>query len=330
MFDLKKMKKMHLQAGVLLGTLLIFLIANFIFADSSLSFIPPLIGAVIVIEIFVFVGMEVKAGAIKHGWKHEVLDTLVALLVAVCIWYGASFILNTETPISGVVSCSMLPNLQRGDFVLVHGGPINAYELEMTQQELESLNGKSEITYGNKSATIKGSIFSYCVFNRHTDMCQAFVNSPDEFVEEKGAFTYTYDRCPLTYSNDTQVSQPCVTSVIFHGQEYLTNFSNDIMIYNPPQTDYYSLIGDIVHRTMFKINVDDKSYYLTRGDNNPILDIQIYNYQNNLENRPVPEENVRGKVIMRIPILGYFKLFLSGYLQEDPQCRTQLEFPTAG
>jgi signal peptidase I len=330
MFDLKKMKKMHLQAGVLLGTLLIYLIVQIIFGSGPLNFLPPIIGAIVVIEIFVFVGMEIKTGAIKHGWKHEVLDTLIALIVAVCIWYGASFILNTETPISGVVSCSMLPNLQRGDFVLVHGAPITAYEIEMTKEELESLNDRAEVTYGNKSATIKGSIFSYCVFNRHTDMCQAFVNSPGEFVEEKGVFTYLYDRCPLTYSNDTQVSQPCVTSVIFKGQEYLTNFSNDIMIYNPPKTDYYSLIGDIVHRTMFKINVDDKSYHITRGDNNPILDLQVYNYQNDLENRPVPEENVRGKVILRIPILGYFKLFLSGYLQEDPQCRTQLEFPTAG
>ncbi len=330
MFDFKNMKKMHLQAAVLLGTLFVFLISNFIFADGPLNFIPPLIGAIIVVEIFVFVGMEVKAGAVKHGWKHEVLDTLVALVVAVAIWYGASFILNTETPISGVVSCSMLPNLQRGDFVLVHGSPIAAYEIEMTREELDSINDKAEITYGNKSATIKGSVFSYCVFNRHTDMCQAFVKSPDEFVEKKGPFTYSYDRCPMTYSNGSQASQPCVTSVSFKGKEYLANFSNDIMIFNPPQTDYYSLIGDIVHRTMFKINVDGKYYYLTRGDNNPILDIQIYNYQNDLENKPVPEENVRGKVVLRIPILGYFKLFLSGYLQEDPQCRTQLEFPTAG
>ena len=35
---------------------------------------------------------------------------------------------------------------------------------------------------------------------------------------------------------------------------------------------------------------------------------------------------LRGKVIGRIPILGYFKLFIQGYFQEDSQCRTQLEF----
>ena len=130
-------KKMHLQLAVLFATLLLFLISNFLLGDTQLNFIPPLIGAAIVVEIFVFIGMEVKQGATKHGWKHEVVDTIIALMVAVAIWFGASFVLNTETPVSGVVSCSMLPNLQRGDFVIVQGAPISAYKLEMTQSELD-------------------------------------------------------------------------------------------------------------------------------------------------------------------------------------------------
>ena len=86
------------------------------------------------------------------------------------------------------------------------------------------------------------------------------------------------------------------------------------------------MIGDIVHRTMFEINADGKVYYLTRGDNNPILDLQVYDYSRDLGNSPVPSGNSRGKVILRVPYLGYFKLFISGYLQEDSQCKTQLKF----
>ncbi len=318
--------KLHLQAAVLFGTLLLFLIASFLFPEGPLAILAPLLGFIIVIEIFVFVGLEVKGGAQKHGWKHEVVDTLIALAVAVAIWYGASFILNTSSPISGVVSCSMLPNLHRGDFVIVHGAPIAAYEIEMSETELQSLNDAARITYGGNEATIPGSLIALCSASDNIDVCDAFDGDPEAFVERKGVFTYRYERCPITFTNGTSGYIPCLSSVEFKGQEYLTNFSHDTIVYQPPSSDYYALIGDIVHRALFKIDVDGKKYYVTRGDNNPLLDIQAYDYGHGLQNRPVPEEYVRGKVIFRIPLLGYFKLFISGYFQESPQCRTQLEF----
>ncbi len=319
--------KLHLQLAVLFGTLVLFLLATFLFpSDTPLGIVAPLLGFIIVIEIFVFVGLEVKGGAQKHGWKHEVVDTLIALAVAISIWYGASFILNTETPISGVVSCSMLPNLQRGDFVLVHGAPVAAYEIEMSEAELASLNDAAKISYGGNEATVPGSLVALCAASDNIDICNVFDENPEDFVERKGAFTYRYERCPLTFTNGTAGHQSCLRSVEFKGKEYLTNFSHDTIIYQPSRNDYYALIGDIVHRAMFKIDVGGKDYYITRGDNNPLLDIQAYDYGLGLQNHPVPEEYVRGKVILRVPLLGYFKLFISGHFQESPQCRTQLEY----
>ncbi|MBU0532586.1 hypothetical protein KKB44_03770 [Candidatus Micrarchaeota archaeon] len=315
------------QLLILFATLALFLITNAIFGgNNSLNFIPILIAILIVIEILVFVAIEVKEGTKKHGWKHEIVDTLLALLIAVVIWYGVSFILNTNSPISGVVSCSMLPNLQRGDFILVQGALANAYEIEMTEQELDSLTSDAIIHYEGSNFTIKGSIFSYCIYNQKAELCQFFVDSPEKIIEEKGAFTYKYERCSLSYSDGGNATLPCLSSVTFKNHEYLTNFSHDTIVYASPKDHLYSLIGDIVHRAMFKINVGDETYYLTRGDNNPILDLQVYDYGRDLTNAPVSEEYVRGKVIARIPILGYFKLFISGYLQEDSQCRTQLDF----
>src|SRR5271157_1983367 len=178
----EKLKKPSNQVLVLIGTLVAFIITNTFLRDNALNFIPPLFAALIVVEIFVFVGMEVKEGATKHGWKHEVVDTIIALLVAVAIWYGFSFVLNTSSPISGVVSCSMLPNLQRGDFVIVQGAPVDAYQINMTQVQLDSLDDPATITAAGASMTINGSIFSYCISNQSGPICQDFINSPESLV----------------------------------------------------------------------------------------------------------------------------------------------------
>ncbi|MFN7991167.1 MAG: hypothetical protein U0R44_03335 [Candidatus Micrarchaeia archaeon] len=325
----EKLKKPPIQLAVLFGTLILFLITNATLRDSPFGFLPLLLSILIVIEIFIFVGMEVKDGAEKHGWKHEVVDTVIALLVAVMIWFGLSFVLNTGSPVSGVVSCSMLPNLQRGDFVVVQGAVPKAYELNMTGDELDSLSSRSFVSYPGGNLSTDGSIFAYCLRNRNTDACKAFISNPESVREEKGAFTYRYERCNITYSSGSSATEPCLKSVIFKGKEYLTDFSNDIVVYQPLPGDLFSLVGDIVHRVLFRINAGGKTYYLTRGDNNPVLDLQVYDYAGGVGNHPVPAERLRGKVIARIPYLGYFKLFISGYLNEDPQCKTQLYFTHA-
>jgi len=321
------LRKWPFQLAILFGTLVLFLIANTLLRNvPSLSFVPPFLGILVVIEIVFFVTLEVKEGAQKHGWKHEAVDTLIALAVALAIWYGASFVLNTSTPVSGVVSCSMLPNLQRGDFVIVQGAPVSAYGISMTPDELASLNGKAVAEYNGANISIDGSMFPYCLRNRNQSVCQAFIQSPSSVIERKGAFTYRYERCPISLSGGGGAAEPCLKSVAFHGTEYLTNFSHDIIVYQPVPGDVYSVVGDIVHRVFFVIDVEGKKYYLTRGDNNPVLDLQVYDYGNGAGNTPIAQDKVRGRVLARIPLLGYFKLFISGYFNEDPQCKMQLEF----
>ncbi len=327
----EELRKTHIQLIVLFSTLALALISNALFGDprSGLNFLPVLFGLLVVLEIAYFVMAEVKEGAAKHGWKHEALDTVVALAIALAIWFGASFLLDTSTPVSAVVSCSMLPNLQRGDFVIVQGAPVRAHEISMTGAELAALNGPAAITYPGGEATISGSLFPYCVADRRPAVCGALINTPESVVEAKGPFTYRYERCSLAYSNGSLAHMPCLRSVEFHGTEYFTDFSNDVIVYQPRPEDAYASIGDIVHRAFFVIDANGSKYYLTRGDNNPLLDLQVYDYRYGAYNRPVPEDRVRGVVIGRVPILGYFKLFISGFLQEDPQCRTQLDFTEA-
>jgi len=266
-------KKPPREILILFGTLILFLIAHTLFRnDPTLSILPPLIGIVIVIEIVYFVSSEIKEGVNRHGWKHEIVDTFVALLIAVGIWYGLSFVLNTSSPISAVVSCSMLPNLQRGDFVIVQGAPIEAYEISMNSEEFLSLNDRSTINFNGKSASIEGSLIPYCS-GFDSEFCKILRTNPEEVIETKGPFSYKYATCPTKIDDGVDIAQACLESVTFKGTEYLTNFSHDTVVYAPLADDLYlyAVGGDIVHRTMFEIDVEGKKYYLTRGDNNPIL-----------------------------------------------------------
>ena len=283
----------------------------------------PLIAMLLAVEIFGMVVLEVKYGAKEHGWKNEIKDTVIALAIAIIIWYGASFVLNTVSPASAVVSCSMLPNLQRGDFVLVQGAPATSNEMYMTDANVASLSEDATIQYAAKNYTVKGSIFSYCQFIKD-DLCTAFFKEPEKFTEQKGPLTFTYSQCQLKTKEGT-TPLPCVTSVEDSKKKYVVTNGGDTIVYSPSPNELYALFGDIVHRAFFTIKTPTgKQYYLTKGDNNPILDIQAYDFRYMRGNKPVTPQEFKGKVITRIPYLGYFKLVISGFWTEPEQCRTQL------
>ena len=64
---------------------------------------------------------------------------------------------------------------------------------------------------------------------------------------------------------------------------------------------FHQLYGDelIVHRAIEKKTIDDKVYYVTKGDGNASPDPG-----------PIPAENVIGKVIFRVPWVGHLALFM--------------------
>ena len=249
-------------------------------------------GILIAIEIFLLVGVEVKEGAKKHG-------------------------------------CSMLPNLQRGDFVIVQGSPIKAIEINMTNAEFESFS--NEIITTNKGEEIKGSLYSQCLglskkgelLISNNILCKEFYENPKVFSEKKGPVTFFYSTCSLKTKNGV-LSSPCVNEFEFKGQNYSINTEGDTVVYQPAKEDVYSMIGDIVHRTQFIINVGEDKYYITKGDNNPIFDVQVYD--NGFQAGNKPAKDLRGKVLMRIPYLGYLKLFISGFFEEPGQCSTLLTY----
>ncbi|MEW6529048.1 MAG: hypothetical protein AB1391_04110 [Candidatus Micrarchaeota archaeon] len=294
--------------------------------------IAPIFGILVAVEFIVFVALEIKKGAEKHGIKNEILDIAKSLGVVLLIWLFISIILRTSVPISAVVSCSMLPNLQRGDLAIIRGvsaSEITASEINVSLDEFKKIiTPKTRVYSPYKNFTVNGSIFSYCqAYKNHDSVCEDFIREPERFVEQRGPLIFTYSKCKRkTLNADTFEEQQCVISILHNGKMYKTNLSNSIVVYQPNNGDLFSYTGDIIHRVYLKINVDGQEYFLTKGDNNNIFDMQFFDYRRQLANTPFQEKNIKGATIFTIPYIGYFKLFLSGFVEETFYCNTNLFF----
>lgn len=324
--DIREELKKNSGLMLVLATLFVYVLAKMVLPGQP--GLDLLAGMAIFLEMMLLVGMEVREGVKKHGWKNELVDTLIAVIVALAIWFGAQFLLNTSAPISAVVSCSMLNELQRGDFVIVQGSAISAPEIEMTADELESMvNGPFVVPYNSRNYTFDKPFDSYCHYHRSEEICNAYLAGEEEFTEYAGPVVYHYKVCDVRYIG-TQITGKtrCLDYAEIKGQRVrMADKNSDIIVYSPRPTDLYSVVGDIVHRAVARIRVGNETYYLSGGDNNPVLDSQTYDYYLGKGNFPPSGENVRGKVIARVPYLGYLKLFVFGFWKEDEQCGWVLE-----
>lgn len=269
-------------------------------------------GLLIGVCIVSLVALEFMQGAHEHGVKSEIKETAVALLLALLVWFGSGFILQTSVPLNAIVSCSMLPHIQRGDMIVLQGGQIAA-----PQENISSIRGIGTAKIyegGNFALEANGSIYSYCAIRRGDSMCARFVSSPENFTERHGELTFGYGRCTIVYpKSGTMQYGPCVSWLEVNRVRYYENLSNSVVVYQPEKGEYYSRVGDIIHRAfiLLKSDEDGKTYFLTRGDNNPIFDVQVYDEVSGQGNRPVEVSRSKGRVILQIPYIGYLKLFIS-------------------
>ncbi|MFH0973912.1 MAG: hypothetical protein V1817_03965, partial [Candidatus Micrarchaeota archaeon] len=107
----------------------------------------------------------------------------------------------------------------------------------------------------------------------------------------------------------------CVSGVEVNGVYFPARNDNDVVVYEAQPAEY----GLIIHRVLAKISASDGVFYLTKGDNNAAAD-----QQSGIS--LVPESTVKGRVIGRIPFIGYFKLLL--FLQFDfpPGCDRNIKY----
>ena len=119
---------------------------------SPNDFFRVVFGILTAFTFLAMVALEMKSGVDQQGWKNEIKDTAVLIIVVLIFWFAIQFILNTSSPISAVVTCSMLPNLERGDFAIVQGAIPNAHEIELTSKATQEMERMSD--------EIKGAVFS--------------------------------------------------------------------------------------------------------------------------------------------------------------------------
>lgn len=308
--ELTPIVKSNVLFFILIGSFLLFLITR-----------HPAFGLIVGVSIFALVAVEVAMGIATGGIAKELKEIAIALIVALSIWYGASFVLNTPAPLNGIVSCSMLPHFDRGDLVILQGGQIEAPTLSMEREEFDRITTSTALVrFNNETKEVSGSMFSYCAQNKD-DACSLFLTHPEEFSEEHGPLTFQYALCSKVFlSSGEKASIPCISSVKYGKNTIKENISNDVIVYQPAKDELYIRSGDIIHRVLLKLKVDDEVHYITKGDNNPIADIQVFDYNAGMGNRPASSSQLKGKVILRVPYIGFFKLFISGMFIEPAGC----------
>jgi hypothetical protein len=313
--------------------LILFFLAAYVLTKFILF---ALLCALSIVGLFVY---ETYRGVEEGGWKKELEEIIIAVLAGVAVWYGAGFILHTSAPLDSVVSCSMLPRMDRGDMVVLSGSEINAPLAEVNASEWEKIKASLHTNFTCGPCTAQGEYvpynFSMCRIGCN-NACLIAINGKPVFSEPNNSlFSYNYGLCTLRGENGSIVNDVCVKSVTMKGEEFYENFSNDVVVYAPPENSVFA--GSTIHRVLLKVSVEGKLYYLIKGDNNEVLDVQAPSrgvdagngrcvfFTDARENKPVPQENIEGRVIFKVPYVGYLKLFLWGYLGTPSGCDMVVE-----
>jgi len=233
-----------------------------------------------------FFVLDILKGTKEYGFKKELFEIALAAILALVFWFSISFLLNTSSPISAIVSCSMLPAYERGDFVVLSGAKpseIAAPEVILSPEEFNE------------------------IYNRKHEICSTI-----------GQIEYKCSNCTFLSSDKKEYVGigVCSNKIKIKNQIISENLNNSVIVYVPRPLNA-NAYGDIIHRVFLKIKVGDETFFLTKGDNNIFFDTGIFNL--------IHEDEVKGKVLFRVPYLGYLKLFLSLSFQTPSGCGTIIE-----
>jgi len=278
--------------------------------------------SVIVLELFV--GMQ------EEGYVKNILEIAAAIIAVVVLWLVLRAVLQTQNPIDVVPSCSMLPALQRGDMVVLRGvsniSQIHAPMANITEGQFTNLlnsirNGSLSCvayTIANNRIKISQIVYPGYTVGLYKQQSQGYI-VPDD-AQANNTIKYTCGIVNSRFSNGTTFSEASTTSIKIGTETITGDKNNSIIVYETIPGDLFYTEGDlyIVHRAYAVLNVQGSYYILTKGDNNPGLDIQYSNYPANLS-------HVEGRVISSIPYVGYLKLLLSGSLHQPTGCNSTIE-----
>ncbi len=303
--------------------LIVLFIIYFVF--QKLPEVAVVFGAIIFFLIIAILIIEVSNGFEEEGFKKNIMEIGAAIIVVIVLWYALRAVLNTSYPLDVVPSCSMLPNLNRGDMILIQGvnkNSIGAPIVNVTQDQWNSsfsnLNTEALqcVAYSNNTGTAKLSQFVKPGYNigllKSTQYGARIVTNASQ---SNNIVRYACGAVNVKLQNGTVVSEASTVAITIANTTITGDRNNSIIVYQTVPQDQFYKYGDsyIVHRVYALLNVSGVYYVLTKGDNNPGLDIQYLNTPANLS-------QIGGKVIGSLPFIGYVKLILSNNFVEPTGC----------
>lgn len=132
----------------------------------------------------------------------------------------------------------------------------------------------------------------------------------------KGELFAPKSACTVVVSGKP-VSAVCTTDLLYKSVRLpaYPPTSNSVVVFEPRPREY----GLIVHRAVARFSNGTHEYLFTKGDNNQLVD------QESRFLEPVPREDVKGSVLLRIPLVGFLKLFLFMQFDEPQGCKQVLQ-----
>ena len=312
--------------------LYLLLVASFILyvVYQGTAVLAEILGVSTFALIIAILIIEVINGSKEEGKVRNVVEIIAAVVIVIAIWFALQAVLQTRYPIDAVPSCSMLPYLQRGDMIVLHGAnasSIRAPQVTVTKSALQgmlsNINNESLecVAYkaNGRTANVSQEIYpGYSVGLFKPGIVGGSIMPYSE--QGNNLVKYQCGAANVTLSNGTRIKEAYTTSITVANTTITGDLNNSVIVYQTEPQDSFYRDGDsyIVHRVYAIINADGSYYYLTKGDNNPGLDMQYFN-------TPPAQAQVEGRVIARIPYLGFLKLILSGTLSQPSGCNSTFQ-----
>ncbi len=304
---------------------LLIAFALFIFVQRF-GTIAAAVGAAVFLALLIFtLVVEMLFGVKEHSSYLIAVDVGIAIAVVVGVMFGLRLALHTSDPIDVVPSCSMLPYLQRGDLILISGTPPSALHAPIVNVSAAQLKAMEE--------NISGEFLSCVFYNQSGNNVYISQFARQGYAigllgersgsamlvpiaAQAGLVRYGCGSRSVELQNGSTLAEAYTENITVANVLISGDRNNTVIVYRTaPQDTFYLQDGDkyVVHRAYAVLNASGRYYVLTKGDNNPGLDLQY-------GNMPVNQSDVIGRVIGAAPYLGYLKLALSGSFARPAGC----------
>ncbi|MEM3227334.1 MAG: hypothetical protein QXR58_00065 [Candidatus Micrarchaeaceae archaeon] len=313
-----------------LYVLIVVMFALYILFQRSPN-LSALFGIALFLLIIITIIIEIGGSVKEEGVMRSIVELVIAVAIVLVFWFGLKFALNTPYPLNVVPTCSMLPVLHRGDLVAIDG----VSSVSQLHAPIVNVSGQEW------NATLRNfsSEFLTCVaYNASSGSVSSIYRSGDELAlypfsgrgsvipqNDQGSnlIRYGCGTAQVKESNGSVFTEAYTKSITIGNTTIQGDRNNSIVVYKTIPQDYFYQLGDayIVHRVYAIVHAGNGYYILTKGDNNPGLDIQF-------GNEPILFEQgnsyIEGKVVLVVPYIGYLRLIFSRQLSEPLGCNTTI------